>query len=75
MDEFLRPHGIALNHFHADRFWEFHAARAEAPVQRIETATGIAREPKLLRAGVMAGVYEEGPREWETEELLEEAGT
>lgn len=50
-------------------------ARAEALLQSIEAATGksITREPELFRAGVVAGVYDEVPEEWDAEEPLEEA--
>ncbi len=75
MDEILGSHCIAPEHLRADRFWEFFPARAEALLQRIETATGrtIAREPELFRAEVVAETYDEGPEEWDAEEPLEEA--
>jgi len=75
MDEILRSHCIAPEHLHADRFWGFYGARAEALLQRIEAATGktITREPDLFRAGVVAEAYDEGPEEWDAEEPLEEA--
>ncbi len=73
MDEILRSHCIGPAELRADRFWEFYAARAEALLLRIETATGkvIAREPDLFRAGTVAEAYDEGPEEWDTEEPLE----
>ena len=75
MDEILRSHCIAPEHMRADRFWQFYAARAESLLRRIEAATGknITREPDLFRIAVEPEAYEEGPAEWETEELLEEA--
>ncbi|MFC1572414.1 DUF262 domain-containing protein [Candidatus Eisenbacteria bacterium] len=75
MNEILGSHCIASEHLRADRFWEFYAARAEALIQRIEAATwkSITREPQLFRAGVVSEVYDEGPEEWDAEELLEEA--
>ncbi len=74
MDEILRSHCIEPEHLRSDRFWEFFAARAEALLTRIETATGktIPRDPALFRPGVVVEAYEEGPAEWE-EEPLEEA--
>ena len=75
MDDILRSHCIAPGEVRADRFWEFYAARAEALLQRIGSATGktITREPELFRAGVVAEAYDEGPEEWDAEEPLEEA--
>ena len=66
MDEILASHRIAPETVRADRFWDFHAARAEALLQRIELATGkrITREPELFRAGTVAEHYDEGPQEW-----------
>ncbi|HPC82025.1 MAG TPA: DUF262 domain-containing protein [Thermoanaerobaculaceae bacterium] len=77
MDEILRSHCIAPEYLRADRFWEFFAERAEALLQRIEAATGktIARAPETFRAGVVAEAYDEGPREWDGEEPLEEAAS
>jgi hypothetical protein len=77
MDEILRSHCIAPNELRADCFWEFYAARAEALLQRIETATGktITREPEFFRAGVVAQAYDEGPEEWDAEEPLEEGAS
>ena len=77
MDEILRSHCIAPDGLRADGFWEFFAARAEALLKRIETATGkaVTREPELFRAGVVAEAYDEGPDEWDAEEPLEEAVT
>jgi hypothetical protein len=77
IDEILHSHCIAPANLRADRFWDFYAARAEALLQRIESATGktITREPDLFRAGVVAETYDEGPQEWDTEEPLEEAGS
>ncbi|MGH8722332.1 MAG: hypothetical protein ACREU4_10130, partial [Burkholderiales bacterium] len=70
MDEILRSHCIAPGELRADRFWQFYAARAEALLQRIESATdkSITREPELFRAGVVAEAYDEGPEEWDAEE-------
>jgi hypothetical protein len=75
MDQILRSHCIAPADLRADHFWEFYAARADALLQRIESATGkiITREPELFRAGVVAETYDEGPEEWDAEEPLEEA--
>ena len=58
-----------------DQFWDFYAARAQALLRRIETATGgrITREPELFRADVVPEAYDEGPQEWDAEELVEEA--
>jgi hypothetical protein len=75
MDEILRSHCITPEYLRADDFWQFYADRAEALLQRIEAATGktIPREPGLFRAGVVPEVYDEGPKEWDAEEPLEEA--
>ena len=66
MDEILASHRIASDTVRTDRFWDFHAARAEALLQRIEVATGkrITREPELFRADAVAEHYDEGPHEW-----------
>ena len=75
LDEILHSHCVEPEHLRADRFWEFYAARAEALLQRIESATGksITREPELFGAGVVAEAYDEGPEDWDAEEPLEEA--
>ena len=75
MDEILASHRIAPDHMRTDRFWDFYAARAEALLQRIEVATGktIAREPELFRADVVPETYDEGLREWDADEVIEEA--
>ncbi|MBC8425159.1 DUF262 domain-containing protein [bacterium] len=75
MDEILRSHCIAPEELRADRFWEFYGARAETLIQRIESATGkaITREPELFRDGVVTETYDEGPKEWDAEDPLEEA--
>lgn len=77
MDEILTSHCIAPEHLRADDFWAFLAARAEALLQRIETATGktVTREPGLFEPGVEVESYDEGPEEWEAEEMLEEAAS
>ncbi|HEB89707.1 MAG TPA: DUF262 domain-containing protein [Deltaproteobacteria bacterium] len=77
MDEILRSHCIAPEHLRADEFWAFLAARAEALLQRIETATGktVTREPGLFEPGVEVESYDEGPEDWEAEESLEEAAS
>ena len=74
VDEILASHCIAPEHLRADHFWKFHAARADALLQRIEAATGkrITREPKLFEAGVVAESYDEGPTEWDADEPHEE---
>ncbi len=73
MDESLRSHCIEPEHLRADRFWDFYAARAEALLQRIEATTGktIVREASLFQPGLMAETYDEGPEEWDGEEVLE----
>jgi hypothetical protein len=73
MDEILRSHCIASRELRADRFWDFYAARAEALLQRIESATGkmITRDSALFRAGIVAEAYDEGPEDWDAEEPLE----
>ena len=75
MDEILRSHCIAPEALRADRFWDFFADRAETLLRRIEGATGktITREPGLFRPGVEVEMYDEGPEEWDSEELLEDA--
>ena len=78
MDEILGSHCIAPELLRTDKFWEFYAARAEALLQRIESATGksITREPELFRAGVVVEAYDEGPEEeWDAEDPLEEAAS
>ncbi|MEX2583831.1 MAG: DUF262 domain-containing protein [Gemmatimonadota bacterium] len=77
MDEILASHCTPPESLRADRFWDFYAARAEALLARIETATGktIAREPELFRAGVVPERYDEGPEEWDAEEPLEEVAS
>ena len=74
LDEILASHCIAPGHLRADRFWKFHAARADALLQRIEAATGkrITRESRLFEAGVVAESYDEGPAEWDADEPHEE---
>jgi len=74
MNEILRSHCIAPDELRGDRFWDFYAVRAEALLQRIESATGktITREPEWFRAGRTAEAYDEGPEEWDGEEPLEE---
>jgi hypothetical protein len=74
MNDILSSHCIAPADLRADRFWDFYAARAEALLQRIETATGkmITRDPELFRPGVVAEAYDEGTEEWDVDEPLEE---
>lgn len=75
MDEILESHRIAPDLLRADDFWAFFAARAEALLQRIESATGktVTREPGLFNPGVEVESYDDGPDDWETDEPLEEA--
>ena len=77
MDEILASHSIAADPVRTDRFWDFYATRAEALLQRIEVATGkaIAREPELFRADVVPETYDEGLREWDADEVIEEAAS
>ena len=74
MDEILGSHCIAPDCLRADDFWGFYAARAEALLQRIETATGkkITRAPELFcdQPDRIAESYDDGPPEWDTEETV-----
>ena len=45
MDAILASHCIAPDSMRTDQFWDFYAARAEALLRRIETATGKAHHP------------------------------
>lgn len=75
LDEILRSHAIESAHLRADDFWAFFAARAEALLQRIETATAktIPRDPALFRPGAEVESYDEGPEDWEDREAIEES--
>ena len=77
MDAILRSHCITPAALRADRFWEFYATRAEALLQRIENATGktISREPNLFRPGALVEPYDEGPEEWDAEDVIEETAS
>jgi hypothetical protein len=72
MDDILRSHCISPKHLRADSFWEFYEDRAEELLKRVETAMGktITREPQIFSAGVEEEVYDEGPQEWEAEDLI-----
>ena len=74
MDAILTSHCIASDSMRTDQFWDFYAARAEALLRRIETATGwrITCEPELFRADIVAETYDEGQQEWDAEELIED---
>ncbi|MBC7284642.1 DUF262 domain-containing protein [Hoeflea sp.] len=77
MDEIVRSHAIEPAQLRADDFWGFFAARAEALLKRIETATGktIPREPALFRPGAKVETYDDGPEDWEDEDAIEEAAS
>jgi len=40
---------------------------------RADSGRMITREPELFRAGAVAEIYDEGPKEWDAEDPLEEA--
>ncbi len=74
LDGILASHRIAPDAVRTDRFWDFYGARAEALLQCIEVATGkaITREPEAFRADVEPETYDEGPKEWDAEEIVED---
>ncbi|MGC8732492.1 MAG: GmrSD restriction endonuclease domain-containing protein [Halothiobacillaceae bacterium] len=77
LNQILESHAINPDRLRNDNFWAFFAARAEALLQRIETATGktIPREPALFQAGAEVETYDEGPEEWEEEQAIEDAAS
>ena len=74
MNEILASHCITPEYLRTDDFWGFYAARAEALLQRIETATGkkITRDPELFSddADTLGETYDDGSPEWDTEEAI-----
>ena len=74
MNDILRSHCIEPEDLRGDRFWDFFAQRANALLNRIETATGkaITREPALFRAGRLVETYDEGIEDWDSEEPLDD---
>lgn len=74
MDEIVASHCISPEHLRTDDFWRFYATRAEALLQRIETATGkkITRAPELFCDGAEQTDedYDDGLPEWDTDEAV-----
>lgn len=75
MDELLKSHCIAPKTLRSDNFHAFHTARAESLLERIEKAMEkkITRDLGLFAPGQPTDDYDDGPREWDEEESLEEA--